>query len=667
MSIQFEIDKTLSPKGEQAKTIKNISQRLKKENKFQTILGATGTGKTYVMAKIIAQYQKPALVLVHNKTLAAQLYKEFKTFFPNNSVEYFVSYYDYYQPEAYVVKKDLYIEKESSINEDIDRMRLKATSSLIERQDVLIVATVSCIYGLGSPNDYKKMYITLKVGEQFPHHLLISSLIDIQYRRNDEVLTRGSFRVRGDIIDVQPSYLELCYRIELFGDIIESLSIFDAINNRVLKNKKEINILPAKHFVMPYTKIQKACTTIENELQERVNYFDKCNKFLEKERIQTRTLYDLEMLKSVGYCSGIENYSRHLSGRKKGERPYTLLDYFPDDYLIFVDESHVALPQLRGMFNGDRARKISLIDYGFRLPSALDNRPLNFEEFLNMSPRYVFVSATPGDYEIQISSHLEELINRPTGLLDPIIEIRSSEGQIDDLLFEIKKNTKYGFRTLITTLTKKMSENLCDFLKNHQIKTTYLHSDIETIERVEILKSLRLGEIDVLIGINLLREGLDLPEVALVVILDADKIGFLRSKIALIQTVGRVARNEQGRVIMYADRTSQAMRECINETNRRRTIQIKFNKKNNIVPKTIKKPVTDILKREMTQINSLSKNKFLEFTNKNINLKSKSPQKIKSIIKKLDFEMQLAADNMDFEKAIQLRDMIKELKIKKKF
>lgn len=662
--VGFTIDQTLTPKGDQKKTIDQVTKDLKRNHKFQTIKGATGTGKTYVMAKIIQEYKQPALILAHNKTLAAQLYREFKGFFPNNAVEYFVSYYDYYQPEAYVAKKDLYIEKESSINEDIDRMRLKATSSLMERKDVVIVSTVSCIYGLGSPEDYQKMYVSLKVGEKISQRQLIHSLIDIQYRRNDDILERGNFRVRGDVIDIVPSYLEYAYRIEMFGDDIEALSILDVTNNKVQEKRKEINILPAKHFVMPHEKVSRACKDIEKELKERVRFFEKEQKPLERERIYSRTLYDLEMLKTVGYCPGIENYSRHLSGRKEGDSPYTLLDYFPEDYLIFVDESHVTLPQVRGMYNGDRSRKQSLVDYGFRLPSALDNRPLFFDEFFSKAKKYVFVTATPGEYEMKKSEGVKELINRPTGLLDPEIIVRPTEGQIDDLLFEIKRNTQAGFRTLVTTLTKKMSETFCDYLKNHGIKVTYLHSDIETIERVDILKSLRSGKVDVLVGINLLREGLDLPEVSLVSILDADKIGFLRSKTSLIQTVGRAARNQQGRVIMYADRISDAMQGCIDETNHRRQIQIAFNQKHGIIPKTIIKPVNDILQREMTGLN---KKKKIEMEYQNHELVVKGGGKnIKETIKKLDFEMRLAADNMDFERAIEIRDLIHELEIKNK-
>lgn len=662
----FSIDKSLSPKGDQENTISTIVKGLKKHSNTQTIKGATGTGKTYVMAKIIEANEKPALILVHNKTLAAQLYREFKTFFPNNAVEYFVSYYDYYQPEAYVVKRDLYIEKESSINEDIDRMRLKATASLMERRDVVIVATVSCIYGLGSPEDYKKMYIHLKTGDSISQRGLINSLIDIQYTRNDDVLERGNFRVRGDIIDIIPAYLEIGYRIEMFGNEVESLSIFDIINNRIIEKKAEVNILPAKQFVMPYEKVNKACAGIEAELKERVKYFSDQGRNLEKERIHSRTLYDIEMLKTVGYCPGIENYSCHLTGRKLGETPYTLFDYFPKDFTVFVDESHVTLPQVRGMYNGDRSRKQSLVDYGFRLPTAMENRPLFFDEFIKKSNHYVFVSATPGDYELEKSSIKVELINRPTGLLDPVIEIKTTDGQIDDLLYEIRKITAKGFRTLVTTLTKKMSESLTDYLKSHGIKVTYIHSDIETIERVEILKSLRSGTIDVLVGINLLREGLDLPEVALVAIMDADKIGFLRSQTSLIQTVGRAARNLEGRVIMYADRISEAMKNCIDETNRRREIQIVYNKKHGITPKGIIKAVDNMLEREFTGFSNSSTKVKMEYQDEQIDVKKSSPKNLQSYINKLDFEMKLAADNMDFEKAIQLRDLIRKLEIKNK-
>ena len=663
--MDFSVIKEYQLKGDQGSAVSSISEGLVKGFPFQTIKGATGTGKTFVMAKIIEKANRPAIVISHNKTLAAQLYREFKYFLPDNAVEYFVSYYDYYQPEAYVVKRDLYIEKESSINDEIDRMRLKATSALLARKDVVIVASVSCIYGLGSPEDYKNMYFFLQKGDVINRRDLVKKLMSIQYNRKDDVLERGFFRVRGDVIDVFPSYLEKGFRIELFGDEIENLAEIDVLNNKVIETKEKITIFPAKHFIMPQNKIDRALREIKEELDERVAYFKNHDKILEKERIYNRTLYDLELLKAVGFCPGIENYSRHLSGRKEGERPYTLFDYFPEDLIVFVDESHVSLPQIRGMFNGDNARKKSLVNYGFRLPSALDNRPLVFDEFLKIAKQYIFVSATPNDYELKISLNLKELINRPTGLLDPTIEIKPSQGQIDSLIFEIKREIKKDNCVLVTTLTKKMSEDLTDFLKENQIKVAYLHSDIDTIERVEIIKSLRKKKINVIVGINLLREGLDIPEVSLVAILDADKIGFLRSKTSLIQTVGRASRNQNGRVIMYADRISQAMQECLDETNHRREIQIAFNQKNHIKPQTIVKPVSDILERENPSTESTNSDLLtgIDFLEQDKPLKMKKNE-VKEALKRLDLEMKLSADQMDFEKAILLRDKINELKLK---
>ncbi len=662
--MKFEVTPEYSLRGDQPQVVEGIAQGLQEHYPYQTIKGATGTGKTFVMAKVIEKINRPALIISHNKTLAAQLFNEFKQFLPNNAVEYFVSYYDYYQPEAYVAKRDLYIEKESSINEEIDRMRLKATSALMERSDVVIVASVSCIYGLGSPEDYKNMYVRLNLGKELNRRDLIKALLDIQYERKDEVLERGFFRVRGDVIDIHPAYLQTAYRVEFFGDEVEGLAEIDPLNNEVIHRKKDITIFPAKHFVMPQSRIEEATKKIRLELDERVKYFENANKVLEKERIYNRTLYDLELLKTVGFCPGIENYSFHLSGRKLGERPSTLFDYFPKDFVVFVDESHVTLPQVRGMFNGDRARKQSLVDYGFRLPSALENRPLVYEEFFSSSKQFVFVSATPNEEELKISKQSEELINRPTGLLDPEIEVRSSTGQVDDLIFEIKKEIEKDNCVLVTTLTKRMAEDLSDYLKDNQIKVTYLHSDIDTIERVDIIKQLRAKKIRVIVGINLLREGLDLPEVSLVAILDADKIGFLRSKTSLIQTVGRAARNADGRVIMYGEKTSSAMEECIKETNRRREIQIAFNEKHGITPKSIVKPVNDILEREGKVVDEAESEKYLKEMNlTKITAKSKAKD-IKSTLEKLDLEMRIAADRMDFEKAIFLRDKIEELKIK---
>ena len=670
--MKFKISGNFTPKGDQAKVIQEVSKRIEKDNsKFQTIIGATGTGKTYVMAKIIESLQQPALIIAHNKTLAAQLYREFCEFFPKNAVEYFVSYYDYYQPEAYVAKRDLYIEKESSINEEIDRMRLKATAALIERKDVIVISSVSCIYGLGSPDNYKKMYLFLEIGLIISRQEFIKKLLNIQYERNDKNLERGNFRVRGDVIDIIPAYSKSIYRIEFFGNEIEFISKIDPLNNQIIEQLETITIFPAKHFIVANQELEKACYSIEKELQARKDYYEKKQLLLEKERITSRTLYDLELLRSVGHCSGIENYSRHLTGKKIGERPNTLLDYFPSNFITFIDESHVTTSQIGGMFNGDRARKTSLVEHGFRLPSALDNRPLYFEEFINLCNHFLFVSATPGNYELKQSKYRSELINRPTGLLDPIIEIQPTIGQIDHLLGEIKGCILNKDKILITTLTKKMSEDLTTFLKEQHIKVNYLHSEIETIERVEIIKSLREGKIDVLVGINLLREGLDIPEVALVAIMDADKTGFLRSATSLIQTVGRAARHKKGKAIFYADKMSEAMQECIDTTNYRRNQQILFNKKHNIIPTSIIKPIYDILKRK-TNIEKDVKNKeILDLSlNKNskepVNIlkfiKSNSKKVVKEWVKTLETEMQIAADIMNFEKAIELRETIKKTK-----
>lgn len=649
--IKFRTIESFTPKGDQPAVIESISRGLGGNQKFQSIKGATGTGKTYVLAKIIEQVQRPALVICHNKTLAAQLYKEFSLFFPDNAVSYFVSYYDYYQPEAYVAARDLYIEKDSSINEEIDKMRLKATATLMERRDVVIVASVSCIYGLGSPMDYQRMHLDLHPGAPVSRETIIRKLIEIHYERNDNVLESGSFRVRGDVIDVYPPYAKNPFRIELFGDEVEALTERDSLNNTIISSKPRLFIYPAKHFVMPHERVQDAAKYIEQELTERCAYFEKEGKIIEKERIYSRTKYDIEMLLTLGYCGGIENYSRHLSGRSEGQPPATLLDYFPEDFITFIDESHVTVSQIGGMYNGDRSRKQSLVDYGFRLPSALDNRPLYTEEFFTKTGPVVFVSATPGDFELDKSSQISELIIRPTGLLDPVIEVRGTEGQIDDLLSEINKTVSEGNRVLVTTLTKKMSEDLTAYLRERDVKVQYLHSNIETIERVEILKSLRSGTINVIVGINLLREGLDLPEVALVAILDADKIGFLRSHRALIQTSGRASRNVGGRVIMYADKMSDAMAHCIEETKRRRAIQEAHNTRYGIIPQTIIKPVEDILIRS-------ERDKKRRIETPEIN----NRQEASALLKKLDFEMKTAADELDFEKAIALRNEIEKIK-----
>ena len=653
--MDFQIVSDFSPKGDQPKVIEEISRSLKQENRYQTILGATGTGKTYVMAKIIERMNRPSLLISHNKTLAAQLYRELQQFFPHNAVEYFVSYYDYYQPEAYVAKKDLYIEKDASINDEIDKLRLRATSALMERRDVVIVSSVSCIYGLGSPEDYREMHLDIHVGETWSRREIIRRLVHMQYNRNDDTLSRGTFRVRGDVIDIFPSYLgETLFRIEMFGDEIEGLAEVDSLNHKVTRRLDHFFIYPAKHFVMPREKIDRAVAIIEEELKERCAYFTKHNKLLEKERLYSRTKYDMERLSTMGFCPGIENYSRPLNGRGEGEPPDTLLEYFPDDFIVFIDESHVSLPQLRGMYNGDRSRKMSLVEYGFRLPSALDNRPLYLEEFWKKVPQAVFISATPEEKELKMSDCVSELIIRPTGLVDPPIDVRPTEGQIDDLFGEIKKTIKAGDRVLITTLTKKMSEDITHFFLNNSLRVNYLHSDIETIERVEILKSLREGKVDVLVGINLLREGLDLPEVGLVVILDADKIGFLRSKRSLIQTSGRASRNVRGRVIMYADRITEAMKDCIKENNRRRTLQNDHNTKYGITPQTVVKPIADILLRTVHPEKPQESLDFVPATT--------SAGDRNKLLKHLELEMTQAADQLDFEKAIALRDKVRELK-----
>ena len=662
---KFIVETSYTPKGDQKKAIETISTGIENKQKYQNLIGATGTGKTYVMAKIIEKTQRAALVLAHNKTLAAQLYKEFKTFFPHNAVEYFVSYYDYYQPEAYVAKKDLYIEKDASINDEIDRLRLKATASLINRPDVLIVSSVSCIYGLGSAENYHEMYLTISVGKRLERDAFLRKLIEIQYSRNDQNLERSQFRVIGDVIDIIPSYMETAYRIELWGDEVERIVEIDPLNNTIIEEYQTIHIFPAKHFVTKQETIDAAIKNIKKELQQRIDFFAEKKIELEKHRIDSRTRYDLEMLSTVGYCNGIENYSRHLTGRKEGEPPDTLFDYFPENFIVFIDESHVTLPQIRGMFNGDRARKLSLVEHGFRLPSALDNRPLKFPEFIDKVKQMIFVSATPGDYELAHGAENNiEMINRPTGLIDPPIEVRSSEGQIDDLLAEIKKTIAQKYRILITTLTKKMAEKLSDYLQENNIKAVYLHSDIDTIERVEIIMSLRRGEIDVIVGINLLREGLDIPEVALVAILDADKIGFLRSQTSLIQTVGRAARNKDSRVIMYANRISQAMQGCIEETNRRRKIQLQYNKENNIKPLSISKKVDNILPNleENKKNTTAKKNNSQTVQTAKINKMKKKDLQEK--IKEIELLMKIAADQHDFEKAIFYRENLKLLKQK---
>ena len=649
---EFKIKSDFKPTGDQPEAIKKIVSGLENNLKYQTVLGVTGSGKTFTMANIIEKIQKPTLVLAHNKTLAAQLCSEFKEFFPDNAVEYFVSYYDYYQPEAYVPSSDTFIEKYASINDEIDKLRHSATASLFERKDVIIVASVSCIYGLGSPIDYENLVISLRPGMQKDRDQTIRKLIEIQYKRNDISFTRGTFRVRGDTLEIFPaSSSENAIRVEFFGDEIDRITEINTVTGEILGRRNHISIFPATHYATTEENVNRAVVSIRKELQEQLKYFESENKLLEMQRIEQRTNYDLEMLQEMGYCNGIENYSRHINNLEPGARPYTLLDYFPKDFLMIIDESHVSVPQVRGMYNGDRARKTTLVNYGFRLPSALDNRPLKFNEFENIINQVVFVSATPGPYEAEHSQNTAEQIIRPTGLLDPPISVRPVENQIDDLMNEIKKSTDKNQRVLVTTLTKKMAEDLTLYFKNAGIRVRYLHSDIDTMERMQIIRDLRIGEFDVLVGINLLREGLDLPEVSLVAILDADKEGFLRSETSLIQTVGRAARNSDGRVIMYADNMTGSMERAISETNRRRKIQDKYNKDNNITPMSVKKGVRNVI--EATKV-AEDEAKYTP--------KSKKITDMASYIIELEKEMRIAAENLEFEKAAKLRDEIKELK-----
>lgn len=644
--------------GDQPEAVSRLAAGIAEGRKYQTLMGVTGSGKTFTMANLIQQVQKPTLVISHNKTLAAQLHGEFKEFFPENAVEYFVSYYDYYQPEAYVPSTDTYIEKDSDINDEIEKLRHSATAALAERKDVIIVASVSCIYGLGSPFDYENQMLSLRPGMTKPRKDILRKLVDIQYVRNDMAFERGSFRVRGDVIDIYPAGAESAVRVELFGDEVESIKEMNPVTGEIIGLRNHIAVYPASHYVTSPEKMEKAIETIDAELIERVQWFKDRGKLLEAQRIEQRTRYDLEMLREVGSCKGIENYSRHLNGLPAGTRPYTLIDYFPDDFLIIIDESHVMLPQLRAMYAGDRSRKSSLVEYGFRLPSALDNRPLKFEEFDNLVKQIVFVSATPADYEKEVSGGINaEQIIRPTGLLDPPITVVPTEGQIDHLIGEINKVTERGERVLVTTLTKKMAESLTDYLKGVNIKVRYLHSEVDTLERMEIIRDLRLGVFDVLVGINLLREGLDIPEVSLVAILDADKEGFLRTETSLIQTIGRAARNADGRVIMYADRISKAMDVAMKETDRRRKIQDDYNKANGITPASVKKSVRSVI--EATKVMEPSMEEYkgktpLELTKKELN----------DYIKKLEKEMKQAAQDLQFERAAQLRDRIFEYKVR---
>ncbi len=658
-TIPLHVVSSYEPAGDQAQAIEKLSDGLKNGERTQILKGVTGSGKTYTMAKIIEQINKPTLILSHNKTLAAQLYREFKTFFPNNAVEYFVSTYDYYQPEAYVPGKDLYIEKTADINDEIDRLRLSASFSLMERRDVIVVSTVSCIYGLGSPVSLRDMVHSFKVGTIFDHKSELEQLVRMQYERNDSILERGKFRVRGDVIEICPSYLENAVRITLDWDVIEDITWFEPISGKKQESVEGFSLYPAKQFVMPHEAVLESLSRIENELKDRIEYFNSQGKVVEAERIKSRVEYDLEMLKEIGYCSGIENYSRQLTGRKEGERPAVLLDYFPSDFVTFIDESHVTLPQIGAMYEGDRSRKLNLVNFGFRLPSALDNRPLKYDEFDKIVTQRVYVSATPSKRELAQTSNIVEQVIRPTGLLDPEITVRKSEGQMEDLYKEIRNTIKNKRRVLVTTLTKRMSEDLTDYLSSLDLKVRYLHSDIGTIERVEILRDLRKGVFDVLIGINLLREGLDLPEVSLVAILDADKIGFLRSATSLIQTIGRAARNSNGRVIMYADKESDAMKEAISETNRRRAIQLEYNRVNNITPTTIEKAIEDIIERE-TEEKKKDVSGELNIRRASYNLLQKRDRQ--KYIKELEKEMFNYAKDLEFEKAALIRDEIEKVK-----
>jgi len=660
LHVDFDLQSKYDPKGDQINAIAELTEGLNSGEKYQTLLGATGTGKTFTIANIVKNVGKPTLVLAHNKTLAGQLYNELKEFFPNNRVEYFVSYYDYFQPEAYVPSTDTYIEKDSSVNDEIDKLRHSATSSLFDRDDVIIVSSVSCIYGLGSPEEYSSLVLSLRVGDEINRNKIMEKLISIQYMRNDIEFTRGNFRVRGDVIEIFPaSRSENSVRIEMFGDEIDRIREINPLTGEVLSELEHIAIYPASHFVAGDEKTKEAIKRIRAELEERLKVLNMENKLLEAQRLEQRTNYDLEMMEEMGFCSGIENYSLHLTLREPGSTPYTLLDYFPDDWLLVVDESHVTLPQVRGMFNGDRARKQVLVDYGFRLPTALDNRPLNFEEFEKKLNQAIFVSATPGDFELEKSTKITEQIIRPTGLLDPIIDIRPVSDQVFDITKEAEKIIAKGERVLITTLTKKMAESLTAYLKENGLKVEYLHSDIKTLERTEIIRNLRLGKFDILIGINLLREGLDIPEVSLVAILDADKEGFLRGDKALLQTIGRAARNANGRVIMYADNITLSMRKAIDETNRRREIQMAYNEEHGITPQTIIKDIRDSIsaKKEVTNDEEILE---LEETT-NIN-----DDNIEEHLAELEQQMFTAAEKFEFEQAAKLRDTIAELKEKYK-
>lgn len=680
----FKVEAPFTPTGDQPTAIQSLTEGIERGEWAQVLLGATGTGKTFTMAKVIEAVQKPTLIIAHNKTLAAQLCSEFKSFFPNNAVEYFVSYYDFYQPEAYIPSSDTYIEKDASINDEIDKLRHSATMSLFERRDVIIVASVSCIYGLGDPEDYSELVLSLRLGQTKSRDEILSKLVDIQYTRNDMNFIRGTFRVQGDTIEIFPAaYSERAIRVELFGDEIDRLVEVDALTGEVIAERKHVAVYPASHYVTTKDKMRIAVERIEAELDEQLAKLKAADRLLEAQRLEQRTRYDIEMMQEMGYCSGIENYSRHMSERKAGEAPYTLIDYFPDDFLIMVDESHVTIPQVRAMYNGDRARKESLIEYGFRLPSALDNRPLQFDEFVERINQIVYVSATPGPYEMEVQTNIAEQIIRPTGLLDPSIEIRPIKGQMDDLLGEIHKRAAKNERVLVTTLTKKMAEDLTEFLKEMGVRVRYLHSDIVTIERAEIIRDLRAGVFDVLVGINLLREGLDMPEVSLVAILDADKEGFLRSDTAMIQTIGRAARNVNGHVIMYADRVTGSMQRAIDETDRRRAVQEAYNIEHNITPKSVSKDVKELI--ELTKIEEDMVTDGKDFSSKKVKKKSSTtgmdhghepyvqdistpkvaditPEELFNKIEELDRQMKAAAKQLEFEKAAKLRDQLGELR-----
>jgi excinuclease ABC subunit B len=654
---KFNVSDAYRPTGDQPQAIAALSEAAKRGERYQTLLGATGTGKTATMAWIIEKVGKPALVIAHNKTLAAQLCNEFREFFPQNAVEYFVSYYDYYQPEAYVPQADLYIEKDASINDDIDRLRHAATSALLVRRDVVIVASVSCIYGLGSPVEYEKKTVLLGVGMDIDRDVMLRKLVDIQYSRNDSFLGRGRFRVRGDVVEVQPAHMESAYRISLFGDEVEQITHFDPLTGEVYDRLQHLAIFPATQYVTSRDTIERSVHEIRHELEEQVKLFESEGKLLEAHRIRQRTEYDVEMLLELGYCNGIENYSRILDGRPAGSAPHTLLDFFPNDFTVFIDESHQTVPQIGGMYEGDRSRKQTLVEYGFRLPSALDNRPLRFDEFLDKVPQIVYVSATPGPFELRNSTNIAEQIVRPTGVVDPEVEVRTTKNQIDDLLNEIRRREEAGERVLVTTLTKKMAEDLTDYLLESGVKARYLHSEIDTLERIQIIRQLRLGEYDVLVGVNLLREGLDLPEVSLVAILDADKEGFLRGQTALIQTIGRAARNVNGTVVMYADKITEAIRGSIDETNRRREIQLRYNKEHGITPESIVKGVSDI-----AEFLALESPTVPGRRRRGAKAEGMSPPEMEKLIVSLEEEMFAAAEELRFEYAAKLRDEIKQLR-----